>query len=184
MIVIPDLVTHRYDPAIGVCPNLCDLSDFEALRVLDRLRRTVRPTLKLDYLARRRATEQWLAEAAGQVLRLPRNGDREGPGYFFLGDFSHLADLSRPASLVVPLSSLPVASITFTLGDSMTVAEQADRRVYSTDEVVALFAAGETVAGFGLSDRGGFQRRFIEVQVWDRMAFGGAVFSGAAPTQG
>jgi hypothetical protein len=50
----------------------------------------------------------------------------------------------------------------------MSVAEQATRRVYSLDEVVVLFAAGAAVAGFGFSDRLGYQNRFIEVQVWDR----------------
>jgi len=160
---MPDVVTHRYDPAIGICPNICSLPDFEALRVLDRLRRKFRPTLKPNYLPRRRATEQWLAEAASALLG--RRFD-QGPGYFFLGDFSYTLDLSRPAALMIPLSTLPVDAITFTLGDSMSVVEQARRRVYSLDEMVALFAAGDAVAGFGLSDRCGFQDRFIEVQVW------------------
>jgi len=82
-------------------------------------------------------------------------------------DFSHTANPSRPAALIVPLSSLPPKAITFTLGDSMSVAEQAEPRVYSLDEIVELFATGEAIAGFGLSDKGGFQGRFIEVQVWE-----------------
>jgi hypothetical protein len=162
---MPDVVTHRYDPAIGICPNICSLPDFEALVVLDQLRRKFRPSLKPNYLARRRATEQWLSEAASKLLE--RRFD-QGPGYFFLGDFSHIADPSRPAALIVPLSTLPSEAITFTLGDSMSVIEQPGRRVYSLDEVVALFAASDAVAGFGLSDRRGFQDRFIEVQVWRR----------------
>ena len=162
---MPDVVTHRYDPAIGVCPNICSLPDFEALRVLDQLRRKYRPGLKLNYLARRRSTERWLSEGASKVLG---GHFDQGPGYFFLGDFSHTADSSRPATLILPLSTLPVNAITFTLGDSMTVAEQAMRMVYSFDEIVALFNAGDAVAGFGLSDRCGFQNSFIEVQVWDR----------------
>jgi hypothetical protein len=151
--------------AVGVCPNICSLPDFEASRVLDQLRRKFRPTLKPNYLARRRNTEQWLAESATKVLG--RRFDQR-PGYFFLGDFSHTADLSRPGALMVPLSTLPLDAITFTFGDSMSVVEQARRRVHSLDEVVALFAAGDTIAGFGLSDRRSFQDRFIEVQLWDR----------------
>ena len=46
VITMPDVVTHRYDPTVGVCPNICSLPDFEALRVLDQLRRKCRPTLK------------------------------------------------------------------------------------------------------------------------------------------
>ena len=96
-----------------------------------------------------------------------RNRFDERPGYFFPGDFSHTADPSRPAALIVPLSTLPPKAITFTLGDSMSVAEQAEPRVYSLDEIVKLFATGDAIAGFGLSDKGGFQGRFIEVQVWE-----------------
>ena len=162
---MPDVVTHRYDPAIGVCPNICALPDFEALRVLDQLRSKYRPGLKLNYLARRRGTEQWLTEGASKVLG--RHLDRR-PSYFFLGDFSHTADPSRPAALMLPLSRLPANAITFTLGDSMSVAGQAMRRVYSLDEIVALFDAGGAVADFDPSDRCGFQNSFIEVQVWDR----------------
>jgi len=162
---MPDVVTHRYDPAIGVCPNLGALPDGEALRVLQQLRRKSRPTLKPDYLARRRTVERWLSEEASKTLG--RSFDR-GPGYFFLGDFSYVVDPSRPAALLVPVSRLPLEATTFTLGDSMSVVQQPGRRVYLFDEVVALFASGDAVAGFGLSDRQGFQERYIEVQVWGR----------------
>jgi hypothetical protein len=161
VIPIPEVVTHRYDPAIGAFPDLCGLSDDDAWRVLDRLRR------KPGYLVRRRKTEVWLREAAAEVLG--RRLD-EGPGYFFLGDFSHAADPSRPAALTVPLSKLPSNATTFTLGDSMSVAEEAGRKVYSLDEVVALFASSDLVGEFGFTDRHSYQDRFIEVQLWDRTA--------------
>jgi hypothetical protein len=105
-------------------------------------------------MARRRGTEQWLLEAASKVLG--RHFDQP-PSYFFLGDFSRTADRSRPAALILPLSTMPANAITFTLGDSMSVAEQTMRMVYSFDEIVSLFNAGDAVAGFGLSDRCGFQ---------------------------
>ncbi len=85
----------------------------------------------------------------------------------FLGDFSYSADPSRPAALVVPLSRLPADAITFTLGDSMSVAEQTTRRVYKLDEMVALFVTDPAITEFGLSNRRGFQARFIELQLWD-----------------
>jgi hypothetical protein len=127
---LPDLVTHRYDPAVGVCPDVCSLTDTEAERVLDRLRRTTRPTLKATYLARRRTTERWLSGQARKVLSRPAE---QGPG--FLGDFSHATDAfptTRPvrAALdrglrqrIVQEESLPARAMTSTLGDSMTVAE-------------------------------------------------------------
>jgi len=164
---MPKVVTHRYHSTRGVCRNLCSLCDANASRLLNRLRSESRPTLKPNYLARRRTTERWLSEAASKVLG--RTLDQR-PAYFFLGDFSYFADLSRPAALVIPLSSLPSEGITFTLGDSMSVVDERTRRVYSLQEMSALFLKGEAVAGFGLSDRSGFQTRFIEVQVWDGLS--------------
>jgi hypothetical protein len=68
---------------------------------------------------------------------------------------------------VVPLSTLSPDTMTFTLGDSMSVAEEPGRRVYKLQEMAALFHQGEAVAGFGLSDKAGFETRFVEVQVWE-----------------
>jgi hypothetical protein len=162
--LMPRVITHRYDPARGACLNVWSLPDLEASRILDRLRRESRPTLKANYLTRRRCTEEWLAQAASQVLG---RAIRKQPTYFFLGDFSYLVDPSRPAALVIPLSSLAAEAMTFTLGDSMSVAEEPGRRVYKLPEMAALFHQGEAVAGFGLSDKAGFETRFVEVQVWD-----------------
>jgi hypothetical protein len=162
---MPEVVTHRYDPARGACLYVCALPDLEAAGVVERLRRESRPTLKADYLERRRVTEEWLASAAREVLGRACGAP---PVYFFLGDFSFLADASRPASLVIPLSSLPVDAMTFTLGDSMSVAAERGRRVYTLGEMVGLFAEGEALAGFGFCDKEGVQKRFVEVQVWER----------------
>ncbi|HTQ97008.1 MAG TPA: hypothetical protein VMH89_09380 [Candidatus Acidoferrum sp.] len=167
MIEMPKVVTHRYDPAQGAGLNLCSLSDFNASLVLDRLRRESRPTLKPNYRARRRATEGWLSEAARKLLKQSFAGE---PVYFFLGDFSYWGDPSRPAALVLPLDKLPVAAMTFTLGDSMTVAEEPGRRVYNFEQMAALFCQGELVSRFGFSDRSGFQTHFIEAQLWDKSA--------------
>jgi hypothetical protein len=161
---MPEVVTRRYDPALGVWLNLCALPDVEAEQVLDRLRRESRPTLKADYLSRRRATESWLSEEAGRLLR---QAPEQRPVYFFLGDFSWVADRSRPAALVLPLASLPPHATTFTLGDSMNVVDEPSRRVYTLEEMIELFADSEAMAGFGLSDKFGVQSRFVEVQVWD-----------------
>ncbi len=164
MMRIPEVVTHRYDPAVGICPNICSLSDIDASRILDKLREEFRPNLKPAYLSRRRDTELWLSQSAsallGQQLRLP--------GYFFLGDFSYGLDQSRPAALVIPLSVLPVQATTFTLGDSMTIAAQADRRLYRLSEMSAVLAVMDNITGIGFTDRNGYQSRFIEIQVWDR----------------
>jgi hypothetical protein len=166
MAAMPGVVTHLYDPAVGACPNICALDDGEAERVLHRLRASTRPGLKPNYLARRRATEQWLRKAARKTLGRELEGF---PAYFFLGDFSHTVDHSRPAALVLPLAELPPAAITFTLGDSMSVA---DPSTYGLAEMTELFADGIAIDGFGFSDEGGFQQRFIEVQLWESYSFG------------
>jgi hypothetical protein len=167
MMEMPKVVTHRYDPAQGAGLNLCSLSDLDASLVLDRLRRESRPTLKLNYLARRRATEEWLSGAARKLLKRTFTGE---PVYFFLGDFSYCGDVSRPAALVVPLEKLPVAAMTFTLGDSMRVVEEPGRTVYNFRQMTALFCQGDPLLRFGFSDQGGFQTDFIEVQLWDKSA--------------
>lgn len=164
-VTMPDFATHLYDRAVGICPDLCSLSDLEAERVIDGLRRRFGYYRKPDYLAQRRRTEAWLAAGAERVL-----GRRfhRGPGYFFLGDFSHSLDPARPEALLVPLAALPADGATFTLGDSMGVAVQAEGRVLPLAELVDVLADGPALAGFGFSDREGFQARFIEVQLWDR----------------
>lgn len=159
---MPEVVTHRYDPARGACRNLCALPDCEAELILDQLRCTTRPRLKAGYLARRRATESWLSGEARKVLQRRL----APPMYFFLGDFSYFPDLSRPAALVLPLSTLPQDAITFTLGDSMSVAETQTPRLYKLQEIHGLFADGEAISSFGFSDKFGFQARFIEMQLW------------------
>jgi hypothetical protein len=162
---MPEVVTHRYDPVRGACRNLCALPDGEAEFILDQLRRTTRPRLKAGYLARRRATETWLSQEASIALR---RSLETPPIYFFLGDFSYFADLSRPAALVLPLTTLPQEAMTFTLGDSMSVAESRTPRLYKLQDVLALFADGAAVSNFGFSDKSGFQTRFIEMQLWER----------------
>jgi hypothetical protein len=166
MAEIPEVVTHRYDPSRGACLNLCSLSDSEASQEIDRLRRESRPTLKANYLERRFVAETWLTEAASKALGRTIG---QQPVYFFLGDFSHMIDPSRPAALVIPLSSLPSNGITFTLGDSMRVAEEPGRRVYTLREIAELFKGSEAAEGFGFCDESGFQARFIEVQVWEKV---------------
>jgi len=159
---IPIVVTHRYHPVAGPYRNLCALRRPEAEGVIRRLLRDFGRSLKPSYLARRHATEDWLHASAQRVLEGPLS---RRPMYFFLGDFSHGLDRSRPASLHIPLASLPSHRLTFTLGDSMSVATQQDGQVYSAPQLQSLFAAG-LVSGFALSDRFGIQRDFIEVQLW------------------
>jgi hypothetical protein len=164
---MPEVVTHRYNPQVGPYRNICSLPDSEASTIIEGLRGEYRPTLKANYLARRRSAEQWLSMAASVVLG---RSVKHWPTYFFLGDFSHVPDQSRPSALVIPLSSLPPDAITFTLGDSMKIAEEQTPRLFSLGEIVNLFAEGKQVAEFGVSDELGVQARFVELQLWESAA--------------
>ena len=161
---IPKVVTHRYDPTVGICANICSLPDLDASRVLRDLRERFRPTLKPDYLSRRKETELWLAENASNLLSRPVRL----PGYFFLGDFSFGIDQSRPSSLLLRLSRLPALATTFTLGDSMTIVAQSNRRLYPLSELTTVLAGHGVMSKVRFTDRSGFQKRFVEIQVWDR----------------
>jgi hypothetical protein len=156
---MPSIVTHRFHPVLGAYRNLCTLGQSEAEEVVHCLLRVFGRVLKANYLARRWSTEEWLPASAQDLLQRPLS---RYPVYFFMGDFSRGLDRSRPASLQIPLASLPPHRITFTL---MRVATQPDRRLYSLHQLKGLFARG-LVSELGLADRTGFQKTFSEVQVW------------------
>lgn len=168
MAAMPEVVTHRYHPEFGPYRNICSLPDIEALAIIDRLRSQGRPALKGNYLARRRRAERWLSMEASALLG---RRVKHWPTYFFLGDFSHVPDSSRPSALVIPLANLPSDAITFTLGDSMKIAEEQMPRLFGLGEIMSLFAEGRTGGEFGASDEPGMQARFIEVQLWDCAAW-------------
>jgi len=130
---MPTVVTHRYHPQRGPCRNLCELGDREAEELIRRLCWEHGRLLKPGYLARRRFTEAWLHREAQGLLRRPL---RRCPVYFFLGDFSHGFDPSRPASLQRALAALAAEEqLTLTLGDSMTVAAQPNPQLYNLEQV-------------------------------------------------
>ncbi|HEY1605214.1 MAG TPA: hypothetical protein VGF77_06410 [Allosphingosinicella sp.] len=158
----PRLVTHIYHAGRGPFRNLCELPDDEAHRILAEMRASGRPKLTPEYLARRRATEAWLLRQAEELF-----GKRPScrPLYGFLGSFGHSSDPSRPRAIRFELASL--GRVSFTLGDSMSVASRTDRRLLGRTALDALFAAGD-VGRWDLTDAGRPARDFIEVQIWER----------------
>jgi hypothetical protein len=50
----------------------------------------------------------------------------------------------------------------------MSIAKQAEPKIYRLDQLVSMFLTDNHLAKFGFSDELGFQKNFIEVQVWDR----------------
>ena len=173
MAVIPDVITHNYDPARGCLRNLCDLPPKDAERVLDDIRASGKRSIKPSYLQRRLRTEAWLIEQrTGKLGYTPL----ARPVYFFLGDFSDGLDPSRPNSLVMPLAALPENVLTFTYPDSMASLPLAtkeehrpERRPYH-GQVFTLPEIIDVVERFGFSQADHTMNqfdRFIEVQLWD-----------------
>lgn len=176
MHVIPDVVTHNYDPGGVFLGNVCDLEPGEAECVLDRIRQSGRRQIKPNYLRRRFETEAWLI---AERHRLLGGTPRERPIYFFLGDFADGKDPSRPCSLVMPLRMLPADVVTFTFPDSMASLpigtrdeHRQERRPYH-GRVFSLNEIKEVIGEFGMPDASWMadhRRRFdryVEVQVWD-----------------
>ena len=176
MTLIPDTITHLYDPAHGVGKNICNLSKCRAEQVLEAIRASGTRKIKADYFERRLATEDWLIAERNTKLgetALSR------PIYFFLGNFADGKDPSRPASLVMPLSAFACDMLTFTYPDSMASLPIATRDCHRSQrkpyhgQVFALPEIREVISKYGLpgerwkTDPTMKYDKFIEVQVWD-----------------
>jgi hypothetical protein len=176
MALLPEVITHNYDPGRGIGRNLCDLPKSQAEQILDEFRASGTRRIKADYLERRIAVEDWLIQE--RTKKLGRTV-RARPIYFFLGDFADGRDPSRPVSLVLPLSAFPPETLTFTYPDSMaslpiaTLDRHKCHRKPYHGHVFTLSEIKAVVAEFGLpgdrqsSDPTAAHDRFIEVQVWD-----------------
>jgi hypothetical protein len=174
--LMPDEVTHNYNPEAPFLANICDLDRDEAEKVLQRIRDTGHRAIKSNYLRRRLETEDWLIKERHRILG---HTPRMRPIYFFLGNFADGRDNSRPSSLVMPLAAFPKGSITFTFPDSMASLPIATHRKYEFErqryhgQVFSFEEIRHVIAKFGMPSenwaadpRRRFDR-FIEVQVWD-----------------
>lgn len=172
----PEIITHNYDPGRGPCRNICALPDADAERILDAIKGAGGRSIKPDYLARRRATEEWLIQ---ERRRMPGTPALARPVYFFLGDFADGKDASRPASLIMALRAFPPDTLTFTYPDSMASLAIASSREHDPHRkpyhgrVFTLAEIRAVVADYGMpdcrskTDPALCYDRFIEVQVWD-----------------
>jgi hypothetical protein len=176
----PAVVTHLYDPQRGPFRNICDLCDEEAERLLDEIRNAGRPSLKPDYLTRRRKTEAWLL---AERCRKQGRPYLDHPVYFFLGDRSDWRDASRPASIVLPLKLFPEGTLTFTFPDSMaslplSLEEKhlGDRKGYH-GKVFTLAEIRTVIADIGMPCGRARYDTFVEAQAWDDRPIRAAVKS-------
>ena len=69
--VLPEIVTHTYDPARGAFLNICNLSKAVAETILRGINASGKRTIKANYLERRLATEQWLLSERTRKLGAP-----------------------------------------------------------------------------------------------------------------
>jgi hypothetical protein len=167
------VVTHNFHPDRGAFRNVCDLPLDDAEQIIAAIRSEGHAYRKPNYLSRRRRVEEWLiAERSRKLGSTPLLR----PIYFFLGNMADNSDLSRPASMVLPLSSFDVSAITFTFPDSMTSCPPLRDTKPPTDprlgQVFTLDEIKEVVALHGFPDpsvprevRGA--DAFIEMQLWD-----------------
>jgi hypothetical protein len=165
--VLPDVITHNFDPARGALLNICDLPAVDAEAILRDIAARGHRFVRRNYLEKRLATERWLLAERTRKLGPPRLAH---PIYFFLGDFADGWDASRPQSIVLPLAAFLPEMLTFTYPDSMAslpLAAGAGRKPYH-GQVFTLTEIEEVLAAFGLPDKQvPSADRFIEVQVWD-----------------
>jgi hypothetical protein len=168
---LPEILTHNYDPEYGPFRNLCALSREQMADVFAGIGLAGLRRVKPGYLERRLATERWLHAERTRRLGSPRLAH---PIYFFLGDFADGRDPGRPASLQIPLASLPTEAITFTVADSMTSHALATLPAHAPDrqphhgQLFTLEEIRDYVVRHGLPvrDATGYDR-FIELQLWD-----------------
>jgi hypothetical protein len=123
---MPEVVTHRYDPARGACLNVCALPDLEAGRVVERLRRESRPDVEggLFGTAAGYGRVAGFGGAGGFGAGVWRASGVFLSGRFFLSCGCVSAGFAGDAC-VEPAGD----AMTFTLGDSMSVAAEPGRRV-------------------------------------------------------
>jgi hypothetical protein len=166
----PAVITHLYDPRRGPFRNICNLAEEEAERILGEIRNSGRPSLKPDYLPRRRKTEAWLL---AERCRKQGRPSLDHPVYFFLGDCSDWRHASRPASVVLPLKLFPEDALTFTFPDSMAslpllVEEKhlIDRKDHH-GKVFTLAEIRAVIADVGMPCGRDCYDTFVEVQAWD-----------------
>ena len=50
----------------------------------------------------------------------------------------------------------------------MTIVAQSNRRLYPLSELTTVLARHGVMSKVRFTDRSGFQKRFVEIQVWDR----------------
>jgi len=176
MDLIPNVITHNYDPARGIGRNICNLPPDQAEGVLEEIRASGTRKIKSNYLSRPMVVKDWLI---AERERLLEKTPMSRPIYCFLGNFADGKDLSRPASLVMPFDAFPAEALTFTYPDSMAslpIATKEDHLVHRKEyhgQVLTLAEIKTVVAQYGLPgdrwmhDPTMIYDRFIEVQVWD-----------------
>lgn len=173
---LPSVLTHTYHPDYAPFGNICDGSRDAARKALADMNANGIRWTRPAYLQRRLAVESWLvrearAKITGVTLARPR--------YLFLGDFADGSDPARPASIRLPLASIPAEALTFTYPDSMTSfllcarPEHAAERRWFHGHVFTLTEIAAVVAEVGLPThrfprpRGTPSDGFIEAQLWD-----------------
>lgn len=170
--MIEQYLYHYYEAEIGPFRNLSALTDEEAERVLDNIKRNKAVFASKrsdDYLAVRRKLEKH-----ARNLFIAKGGKpiNSYPHYMTYGACDWLREWYRDGkALKIPLDQFDPATISFTYGDLFPTMRFKDSKpyrdkVYTKPEIIAL------IEEFGwpqVWNRNGDlgPERYIEVQVWD-----------------
>lgn len=166
---------HYFDRNIGAFRNISDLTDSEAEKVLEDIRR-VRPRSMCakrqpSYIKNRRYYEDLVREAflekGGRVLRA-------SPHYMVVEECPWLESwYEDPSFIKIDAEKFDKSVLSFTYGDShptfshkVNDGKEYRRKVYTFDEILTI------IVKYGLPqvwnpDGAQGPERYIEVQVWD-----------------
>ena len=115
-------IIHYYAKGKMPFQNITSLSEQDANRIVDELKKTGLPVFKRfewsEYLSERRKTESWLKSEFQKIGGKPKI---DYPYYFTLGESNYFDSRydNEAATIVIPLDSISDEDISFTFPDSM-----------------------------------------------------------------
>lgn len=168
------LLYHYYDSAIGPFRNLSDLTDEDADRVMQQIRRQKSNTFcakrKADYMKLRRYYESILRE---EFRKKGGMIERQAPHYMVVGACPWLASwYENSAFICIPVTEFDPGTISFTYGDShptfsekITDGKEYRKKIYTYEEILRLIDKYGYPQEWN-SDGAYGPERYIEAHIW------------------
>lgn len=170
--IVPDFLSHYYDPANAPFQNLSDLPLDQAEQLFGQLRTagvTFASQRVADYLTTRRRLEEQVRE---RFIARGGKPHRLRPHYMILGACPWVKSWYQDGrELRIPLANFDPSIVSFTYGDTFPAMHYEDGKPYRK-QVYTLVDLPALVREYGLPqewNRAGAlgPDRYIEAQVWD-----------------